>query len=185
MSATIHASKQRPRVTRTGKRAREAIAILGPLGSLFGSASTARVLRLFTSEPEARFSLGELQRHSGSAKGTLQADLRTLLRAELVRREGHGARTWYRYALEDDMGQEMLVMVRLSERRARHEPKADIPWLAKIAQSRPRAAMEWNPFGDRAEETPSEDAARRVLAASEPTPEAQEPRAMPGLRTRR
>lgn len=91
-------------------------------------------------------------------------------------------------------------MVRLTKRRARRHPKVDIPWLADIAQSRPQTGGEWNPFGNRQEEAPSEDVTQRVLDAHEQTPSARlRPQAIqaatpddapdedkgPGLHTRR
>jgi hypothetical protein len=74
--------------------------------------------------------------------------------------------------------------VQLSREQAQAEPAVAIPWLAGLAQQRP-AAGSWNPFGDREEPHPGDEATQRVLESSEPVSEAEEPHALPGLRTRR
>ncbi len=121
-------------IIRPGRRMKEAVDAIGPLGYLFGSASTARMLHVFTATPESHFTLGELQRRSGVAKGTAQVDVRKLVDARLMRREGQGPKTWRRYALDEDLGQEMLRVVRVSRRQMPHQQEqADIPWLAGLA----------------------------------------------------
>lgn len=68
-------------------------------------------------------------------------------------------------------------------RPRRRMKEADIPWLAGL--TRERLTANWNPFGNREEDVPSAEVTWKVLTASEPTPDTQEPRALPGLRTRR
>lgn len=181
MPATMNKEQRRP-----GKRGKEAFSALGPVGYLFGSASTAHVLDIFAAEPETPLTLGDILKRYRAAKGTVQGDLRTLMRAHLIRREGSGTKTRYRYALDNELGREMLVLVRLSRRQARAEaaPDVDIPWLASFAQDRPAAGL-WIPFGEREEDHPSDEAVQRVLETSIPTAEARESRTLPGLRTRR
>jgi hypothetical protein len=166
------------------RRSDAAVAAMGPLGHLFASASAARMLSVFAAEPKARFTLGDLKQRAHAAKGTVQADLRRLMAAQLVCREGRGNKTCYRYALDREFGREMLRVVHLSRRQAQAEPSAAIPWLAGLAQRRP-GSCSWNPFGEREEPRPSDEATQRVLEASEPLAEAEEPRTRPGLRTRR
>lgn len=170
---------------RTRSRSQEAVAEVGPLGYLFASASAARILSVFAAEPEASFTLSDLKQRSHAAKGTMQADLRRLTAARLIRREGQGNKTSYRYALDQELGRKMLQVMRLSRSYGQMGSPVAIPWLAGLASQRP-AAGSWNPFGGREEAYPSDETTRRVLEAGEPVPEAEEPRALPhGLRTRR
>jgi hypothetical protein len=95
-------------------RAQTATAVIGPLGHLLRSPSAARVLSLFAAEPHRRFTLGDLRVAARAAKGTVLSCLRALERAELVRREGRGAATAYRYAVDRELGQQMLRAVTVS-----------------------------------------------------------------------
>lgn len=103
---------------RRDSRAESAAATLGPIGYLVGSPAAARVLSLFVAEPDRRFTLGELRTRAHAAKGTIQACLRTLERAELVGREGRGAATAYRYAVDRELARQMLGLVAASRRAA-------------------------------------------------------------------
>jgi len=95
-----------------------ATAAIGPLGYLLRSPAAARVLVLFTAKPYGRFTLGEIRTQAQAAKGTVHSCLRTLERAALVRREGRGAATAYRYAVEQELAQQMLGVVAASRHLA-------------------------------------------------------------------
>jgi DNA-binding MarR family transcriptional regulator len=181
MTATLESKQTKPK-----GRAAQASAALGPVGYLFGSGSTARVLDLFTSDPDTPRTLGEISKRFHVAKATAQRDLRTLMRATLIRREGTRTNARYRYAADEDLGRAMLATVRLSRQHAATTAasRADIPWLADLARQR-AAGSAWMPFGTREEEAPSDEVTERVLAASALLPEGEEPRPLVGLHTRR
>jgi len=113
----------------------------------------------------------------------VQAAVRTLIAAELVRRDGQGAATTYTYAADQAMAQGMLAVIRLS-RQAQTAPDAPLPWLARLVRETPRERIQ-QPFGDRQERMPSEEGTASVLAANALIPEGTLPRSRPGLITRR
>jgi DNA-binding transcriptional ArsR family regulator len=164
-------------------RARIASGALGPVGHLFGSPHTARVLDLLTTQPHGRFTLGDIVAYAGGAKGTVQSSLRCLERANLVRREGRGSRTAYRYAGEHEIAQRMLGVVEASRRAVGPPAKSAIPWLERFLRDTPRDPVQ-NPFGGRVERLPSEEGTAQILSVAEPAEEARRP-GRPGLVTRR
>ena len=164
-------------------RAESASAALGPLGHLFASPATARVLELLANQPDARFSLGTIQTKTGGAKGTVQAALRALVLAQLVHREGRGARTTYRYAMDRELARQMRLVVQVSRGRATPS-SSPLPWLDRLVREMPRVPIP-NPYGSRVDEPPSEAAAEGVLAAADPIEGSDQPRSRPGLVTRR
>jgi len=168
--------------TRRG-RTQLATQALGPVGMLFGSPATARVLEVFTSAPNTRLTLGGVIQRTGGAKATVQTALRTLIAAELVRREGQGAATTYTYATDRELAKGVLTVVRLS-RQCDSMADAPLPWLTRLIRETPSAGVQ-QPFGERRERMPSEDGAANVLAANPPIPEAAAQRSRPGLIARR
>jgi hypothetical protein len=177
-------TKERRSTGRHERRADEAAAVIGPLGRLFASASTACLLSVFISEPHSPFTVGDLKSRSRASKGAVQTDIRRLLSAKLIHREGQGNQTRYRYAADAELGRAMLIVVRTSQREAQSVSPVPIPWLAELAQPRP-VDPSWNPYSDRVEASPSDEATQLVLEAADPAPAARELRTMPGLRTRR
>src|SRR5438132_11764023 len=95
--------------TRTMERGRstEAAMVLGPVGHLFGSATTARLLSLLAAEPFRAYTLGEFVARTRTTKTAVHAALVVLQRCQLARRQGSGPRTSYRYAPESELAQRM------------------------------------------------------------------------------
>jgi hypothetical protein len=179
METREHVERSRERM-----RAREAEASLGPVGNLFGSPAVARVLLVFLQNPDAHMTLSQIKERTGKrAKGTVQSGLRTLMASRLVRREGHGNRTFYNYAADREVGQRMLALIEASQREAASGATSDIPWLEGLMRAAPRAPI-IQPFGGREEEIPSAEATDRVLRAGEPIEGSEQPRTRPGLRAR-
>src|SRR5438067_4395387 len=149
-------------------RAREAEAALGPIGNLFGSPAVARVLVVFVQNPDAHLTLSQIKERTGKrVKGTVQSGLRTLMASRLVRREGRGNRSVYRYAGDREVGQRMLALIEASQREAVPGATSDIPWLEGLMRTTQRAPIV-QPFGGRVEEYPDAEATERVLTAGEP-----------------
>jgi hypothetical protein len=166
-----------------GRRRRNAAAALGPVGYLFGSGAAAQVLPIFLQHPDRRFTLGEILELSGRTKGMVQPSLRTLMDARLIRTEGKGNRTAYRYAAEEEIGRQMLRLIEASQRALPASAAGDIPWLEAMMREQPRNPIA-SPFGQRREDLPSTLGTEQILANAEMDEGAVLPRRRPGLRTR-
>jgi hypothetical protein len=165
-------------------RASEAEAWVGPVGHLFASPAVARVLVTFLENPEESLTLGQIkERADKAAKGTVQSGLRTLMASRLVHREGHGNRTVYRYAFDQEVGRRMLDLIEASRRGMTTGAIRDIPWLEDLMRTTPRAPM-IQPFGGREEDIPTTEATERILSAAESVNKREQSRTRPGLRTR-
>lgn len=169
-----------PSAMRSGVRGQSASAAIGPLGYIFKSASTARVLTFFSRTPGKPHGLGELLASIGASKGALQQALRTLEKARIIHREGAGPKTAYRYDIDSEVGKAVLAAVEAS-RKLVDEPQSAIPWLSRftVPERRPIKL-----HAGRIEPEVSEEAADRVLRASERTEDYGQKRSRPGLKTR-
>jgi hypothetical protein len=165
-------------------RSLNAVGALGPIGHVFRSGSTARLLLVFVEKPETPFALSDLAQLSQVPRATAQVGLRQLLHAKLITGTGHGNRTRYSYAVDREMARTVRLLVQLSRNQAEPAPEPAIPWLATAVTRRP-VAEDWHPFGNREGPQVSDEETRHVLEVSPPLDEAAEPRAPFGLRTRR
>ncbi len=165
---------------RTGLRGRTASASIGPLGFVFKSAFVARVLNVFCQTPNKRYGLKELMVNTGGSKGTIQEVLRTLEMAQIVHREGTGPRTAYGFDTGSELGRAVLAAVEAS-RKSVEEPQSAIPWLSRFT-SQERRPIKLH--AGRTEPEVSQEAAERVLLASEPIEGYGQKRTRPGLQTR-
>ncbi len=165
-------------------RSLDAVGALGPIGHVFRSGSTARLLAVFVEKPEERFALSDLVQWLQLPRATTQAGLRQLRRAQLITWTGRGTSTRYSYAVDRELPRAVRFVVQVSRKQAESPPEPAIPWLAKLATQR-RVADDWQPFGSREGPDVSDEETRHVLAVSPPAEEALPARATVGLRTRR
>jgi len=113
-----------------------AVDALGPIGYVFRSGSTARLLSVFVEKPDTRFALSDLAALSQVPRATAQAGLRPLLRANLIIGTGRGNSTRYYYPADQELPRAARILVQVSRNQAAPAPEPAIPWLANVAAQR-------------------------------------------------